>query len=81
MKECLSCGVPVVTVPVGDLEIVRLVQNGAVITRPDAVALASGLRVALERRTDERTNLLPSRYRLDSAIEELEGVYRSVLRA
>jgi len=78
VKECLACGVPVVTVPVGDTEIIRLV-DAAIMTDPEALALANGLRSFLNRRSGERTSLLPRRYWLDSAIDELENVYRSVL--
>jgi glycosyltransferase involved in cell wall biosynthesis len=53
--EALGSGVPVVTTPVGDnAHFVRDGENGFIVAVDDAVALAAGIRRALERAWDRR---------------------------
>jgi len=79
VKEALACGVPVVSVPVGDTELFAEVPEGirTATDRPDA--LAAALREVLDGAPAERRSLLPPGLTLREAARTLTALYGTVV--
>lgn len=78
-KEALACGIPVVSVPVGDLELFREVPVGSICVEDAAPVLASALHDILELAPRERVSLLPRSVSLEAAAGDLTALYRQVI--
>ena len=77
-KEALACGLPVVSVRVGDLELFGEVPDGLVCADDRPLALASALRDVLQRAAKERVSLLPQSLTLEVAARRLAALYRQL---
>ena len=78
-KEALACGVPVVSVAVGDLDIFKEVPVGSTCVDDDPAALASALRDTLERAPKKRASLLPESLTLDYAARTAAALYQHAI--
>jgi teichuronic acid biosynthesis glycosyltransferase TuaC len=78
-KEALSCGIPVVSVAVGDLELFQEAPTGLICADDTPLALASALREVLQRKPTERVSLLPDSVKLDEAARRISGLYQDVV--
>jgi glycosyltransferase involved in cell wall biosynthesis len=77
-KEALACGVPVVSVRVGDVpEVIDRAAMGAVVPR-DPRLLADAV-AALPAAPDLRPSLLPERYTSEAMVRGLMAIYRACL--
>jgi glycosyltransferase involved in cell wall biosynthesis len=75
VKEALACGVPVVSVPVGDVaEVLEGPAMGAIAPR-DPHALADAIQ-ALAPGGDVRPSLLPERFTSEAMVRRLLAIYR-----
>ncbi|MGE5092885.1 MAG: glycosyltransferase [Bacillota bacterium] len=75
VKEALACGVPVVSVPVGDVaEVLEGPAMGAIAPR-DPHALADAIE-ALAPGGDVRPSLLPERFTSEAMVRRLLAIYR-----
>ena len=79
VKEALSCGTPVVSVPVGDVPDLLTTPDRGVIVERSPEALATGVERVIGRASGERHSLLPDHLRASSVAQRLVEVYRSVL--
>ena len=77
-KEALACGLPVVSVRVGDLELFGEVPDGLVCADDRPLALASALRDVLQRAAKKRVTLLPQSLTLEVAARRLAALYRQL---
>ena len=80
-KEALACGVPVVSVPVGDLDLFAEVPQAAFLVKPEPESLAEALAHALAVGRGSRISLLPDSLTLAHAVGRLEALYREVVEA
>src|ERR1044071_9390488 len=78
-KEALACGIPVVSVAVGDTELFAEAPDGIRCAEATPAALATALGWALERRGRPRANLLPRELTLPEAARAMEAVYRAAV--
>ena len=78
-KEALACGIPVVSVAVGDLDVFKEVPVGSTCVSDHPAALASALRDALDRAPKKRTSLLPESLTLDHAARTAAALYQQVI--
>ena len=76
VKEALACGVPVISVPVGDLEMFNETAGGMYAAHPTPLALADALGRALDQRDLTKKCLLPREFELSEAAERLMRLYR-----
>ncbi len=77
-KEALACGVPVVSVRVGDVpEVIDRAAMGAIVPR-DPPRLADAV-AALPPAPDLRPSLLPDRYTSEAMVRRLLDIYRACL--
>ena len=76
-KEALACGLPVVSVPVGDLELFDDAPGRAFLTQPEPGAIATTMRSVLGRATPRRTAFLPASLTLASAAQQITAVYHA----
>jgi len=80
VKEALACGIPVVSVAVGDTELFRETPSGMVCAEASPESLAGSLRDTLERhRGKERRSLLPPGLTIGEAAQAVTAVYREVI--
>src|ERR1041385_1453139 len=77
VKEALACGIPVVSVAVGDTELFAEAPDGIRCAEATPAALATALGWALERRGRPRASLLPPGLSLPEAARAMEAVYRA----
>jgi teichuronic acid biosynthesis glycosyltransferase TuaC len=79
VKEALSCGTPVVSVPVGDVpDLLTTPVQGVIVDRsPDA--LATGVERVVDHAAGERSTLLPPHLRASVVANRLVEIYRSVI--
>jgi hypothetical protein len=80
-KEALACGLPVVAVPVGDVQLFEDVPEAMLRAEPTARALAQGLSRALDVSRTPRRSRLPNHLTLSSAAARIEAVYRAATGA
>ena len=78
-KEALSCGIPVVSVPVGDVQLARDLPEAVFLRAATPEALADGLRAALTVAKRPRRSLLPIHLTLCAAAQQIEAVYYEAL--
>ncbi len=78
-KEALACGLPVVSVPVGDVQMFAEAGDVMIRSEPTPEELAACLRRALAEPEMPRHSHLPSSLRIDQAVRVLESVYREAL--
>src|SRR5260370_11343081 len=76
-KEALACGLPVVAVPVGDLQLFADVPEAMLRADPTPQALAAALVRALSVSRQPRRSRLPREPPLSAAAQRVEGVYRA----
>ncbi|MEO7993586.1 MAG: glycosyltransferase [bacterium] len=75
VKEALACGVPVVSVAVGDVpQVVTKPEQGSIVDR-DPAALAQGVQRILRLRPDRRHSLLPHALRASTVAQRLIAIY------
>jgi len=74
-KEALSCGIPVVSVPVGDLQLASDAPEAVFLRAAAPEALAEGLRAAFAVATEPRRNRLPVNLTLCAAAKQVESIY------
>lgn len=80
-KEALACGLPVVSVPVGDLQLFADVPEAMLRADPTPEALAEALIRALSVSREPRRSRLPQELTLSAAARRVEEVYRAALRS
>jgi len=78
-KEALACGLPVVSVPVGDLQLAADVPDAMLVRPGTPEALADGLRTVLAHLNEPRRSNLPMHLRLSNTAMQVEAVYRETL--
>jgi glycosyltransferase involved in cell wall biosynthesis len=76
-KEALACGLPVVAVPVGDVQLFQDVPEAMLRADPTAETLARALIRALSVSREPRRSRLPKELTLSAAARRVEEVYRS----
>ena len=79
VKEALACGLPVVSVPVGDVELFGEVGDAIVPTPPQPSDIAIALRDCLTRTESDRRSRLPSALSLPEAVNAICDVYREAI--
>jgi len=78
-KEALACGVPVVSVPVGDTQLMEEVPGYAFLADATPSALAHALAESVATRGESRTSRLPAELELSAAARSMEGIYAECL--
>ena len=78
-KEALACGLPVVSVPVGDTLLFAEAAESVFVALPEPQALACALESALRVAKEPRRARLPSHLYMESAVALLEDLYASAL--
>ena len=78
VKEALACGIPVVSVSVGDTELFREVPDGIRVAADSPGDLAAALRDVLKM-PRERRSLLPPGLGLREAAQAVVAVYRQAM--
>lgn len=79
VKEALACGLPVVSVPVGDISMFTEARDWILSSEPKPEALAQALNIMIDTRSREaRTTRLPAEFSLQNAAREIEAIYRGV---
>ncbi len=79
VKEALACGLPVVSVAVGDTQLFADAPTAMVRAEPEPAALAGALLDMLRRPPLERRSHLPPELSLDAAARAIATVYRSAI--
>ena len=79
-KEALACGIPVVSVPVGDRQLAMDAPNAVTLVDATPAAIADGLAKALSLSTSRNASLLPHGLTLEATAGRLAAVYDSLLR-
>lgn len=78
VKEALACGVPVVSVPVGNVpELIDAPERGCIAPR-DPELLADAVEQVLRSRSSARSSLLPEALLASSVARRLIGIYQRV---
>jgi teichuronic acid biosynthesis glycosyltransferase TuaC len=77
VKEALACGLPVVSVPVGDTSVLEEARAICEIAPRDPEALATALTRAIARGAGDRRSHLPAELALPRAIERIRDVYEA----
>jgi len=81
VKEALSCNRPVVSVDVGDVNILLKDVKGCFITPHDPCEIASSIKKALKfEKSDGRRRIKELGLSLESVAERIIGIYRSLVR-
>jgi glycosyltransferase involved in cell wall biosynthesis len=80
VKEALACGLPVVSVPVGDTRVLEEAGPSCFLTPRDPEALAAALSRALDMPVAFRS-ALPAVLTLDHSVAEMRTVYEAARRA
>jgi len=78
-KEALACGLPVVSVPVGDQQLFHDAPDAMLRASPSASGLAGALKRALAVAREPRRSRLPDHLTLRTAAEHIERVYREAV--
>jgi len=78
VKEALACGIPVVSVEVGDTELFREAADGVRLAADEPVALAAALHDVLKA-PRERRSLLPPGLDLGAAARAITALYREAI--
>ena len=78
MKEALACGIPVVSVAVGDTELFGEAPEGIRVAADNPGALAAALREVLKM-SGERRSLLPPGLHLEAAARTITALYREAI--
>jgi glycosyltransferase involved in cell wall biosynthesis len=79
VKEALACGVPVVSVPVGDTSLFGEVPFWMVRADETPESLARELERVLNRKTGPRESRLPPELTLSRAARQIETLYREAI--
>jgi glycosyltransferase involved in cell wall biosynthesis len=80
-KEALACGLPVVSVPVGDTRLASEAPAGFLLADANPDDLARALASVLLREGAERVSLLPPELTLARAAQTLHEIYEDALRS
>jgi teichuronic acid biosynthesis glycosyltransferase TuaC len=80
VKEALACGLPVVSVPVGDVDILRSHPAVCFIAERDPTAIARALEKALALRDVPRVNWLPSELTLANTVSRMRDLYADAIQ-
>jgi hypothetical protein len=78
VKEALACGLPVVSVRVGDSRVFEEVKEGGYLSEADPASLAGSVLEAIRSASPERRCLLPSHLTLQSASAQVLQLYRDL---
>lgn len=79
VKEAMACGIPVVSVPVGDVATLEGAAGRAFIAPRDADAIAAALERAIRVGAHDRSAYLPAGLTLGRASRELLAVYEAAI--
>lgn len=79
VKEALACGLPVVSVPVGDIQVLEEAQAGCFVAPRDPHALAAALSRAFDLPLPRQSHL-PRELTLAHSVQRLRAVYESARR-
>lgn len=80
VKEAMACGLPVVSVPVGDVEILRNHPAVCFVAERDPAAIARALAKALELRDVPRVNWLPAELTLANTVMRMRELYADAIQ-
>lgn len=80
-KEALACGIPVVSVDVGDTETLNRVPAGGYVVSRNPTAIAEGLLRALNSIAAVRVSLLPAELTHSAAARAVVEVYERALKS
>ncbi len=80
-KEALACGIPVVSVPVGDLQLAAEAPATFRVSEADPHALARVLREVITQSRIERQSTLPRELTLAQAARTLSDIYETALKS
>lgn len=78
-KEALACGIPVVTVPVGDMQLPIDAPKAVTVVDPTPEAIAGGLNRALQQSAGRSGSMLPSSLMLDVTAKRFAATYAALL--
>ena len=79
VKEAMACGLPVVSVPVGDTEAIVRAKGRAILATRDPDDLARALEKAIATGRDDRSAYLPHELTLSHAGERIAEVYERAI--
>ena len=79
VKEALACGLPVVSVPVGDQQVLKEAANYCFVAERNSEELASAIESALRLRDCPRVNRLPTELVLSNAARRVIDVYQQAI--